>query len=259
MLAIVPAERAVAPKPGDDGIDASPIAPPPLLERHGYAPAPENRIVGLVGTCLVFSTVLTGIFLTFEHHFVPPPPSAPLVVSLLPLASPPETPPKPKEAPRPVEKREKRPAPPKPDPIERTIVPLATIPVPPPAPLAKPVDPAPPRPETAAPKTAPAPPAPQVSSKAPDTWEGRVLARLEKFRRYPGGARTARQQGVVYLHFRMNRDGHVLSLSLAKSSGFPALDRAALETLRRADPLPKIPPDRPDEIDLVVPVEYYLK
>ncbi|WP_371432106.1 energy transducer TonB [Novosphingobium sp.] len=40
-----------------------------------------------------------------------------------------------------------------------------------------------------------------------------------------------------------------------RSSGFPDLDKAALETLRRADPLPKIPADRPDEIELAVPVE----
>ena len=86
-----------------------------------------------------------------------------------------------------------------------------------------------------------------------------MLARLEKFRRYPGAARSARQQGVVYIRFRMNRGGRVLSSSLVRSSGFPALDQAALETLRRADPLPKIPADRPDEIELSVPVEFYIR
>ena len=34
--------------------------------------------------------------------------------------------------------------------------------------------------------------------------------------------------------------------------------QAALDTLRRADPLPKIPPERTDEIELVVPVEFLL-
>ena len=83
-------------------------------------------------------------------------------------------------------------------------------------------------------------------------WAGRG-------RRYPGLARNARQQGVVYIRFRIDRDGHVLSSWLVRSSGYPALDHAALETLRLADPLPRIPADRPDEIELAVPVEFYLR
>ncbi len=242
-----------------DDAETLPIVLPLPVERHPYAPPPEHKIFGFLGTCLVFAVAFAGLLLTFEHHFNPPPPSAPLVVSLLPLASPPETPPKPKEAPKPVEKHQRQPTQQKVVPVERPIIPVPTIAPPPPAPAVKPVDPTPPQPETAAPKTAPAPPAPQVSSNAPDTWEGRVLARLQKYQRYPGAAKSARQQGVAYIRFRMNRDGHVLSSSLVRSSGFPALDQAALDTLRRADPLPKIPPERPDEIELVVPVEFLLR
>ncbi|MDV3480099.1 energy transducer TonB family protein [Sphingobium yanoikuyae] len=258
MLAIMDSEREnTHPTPERaDTPHAEALVP---FERHTYAPAPENKVFGFIGTCLVFGVVAAGLFITFEHHFNPPPPSAPLVVNLLPLKSPPETPPKPKEAPKPVEKHERQPTPPKVEPVTHPIIPLPTISAPPPAPPVKAPDPAPPQPETAAPKTAPAPPAPQVSSNAPDTWEGRVLARLQKYQRYPGDARSARQQGVAYLRFRMNREGHVLSSSLAKSSGFPALDQAALDTLKRADPLPKIPPERPDEIELVVPVEYLMR
>ena len=242
----------------DDDPDLVPIVLPILTECHGYAPPPGRRVVAFVGTSFIYALVAAGLFLSFDVSSPPPKPSAPLVVTLLPLASPPETPPKPKEAPKPVEKQEKKPTPPKVDPIIRTIAPVATMPAPEPQPVATPA-PTPPQPETAAPKTAPAPPAPQVSSNAPDTWEGRVLARWEKFRRYPGTARSARQQGVVYIRFRINRDGHVLTSSLVRSSAFPALDRAALETLRRADPLPKIPADRPDEIELSVPVEFYIR
>jgi len=45
----------------------------------------------------------------------------------------------------------------------------------------------------------------------------------------------------------MNREGRVLSASIARGSGYVALDREALATLRRAEPLPRIPPDRPVE------------
>jgi len=42
-------------------------------------------------------------------------------------------------------------------------------------------------------------------------------------------------------------------------AGGAATGELTLDTLRRADPLPKIPPERPDEIELVVPVEFLLR
>ncbi len=239
-------------------IDAGFDAPSSSFVRHGYVPSASNRLFGVAGTTIIFLVIATGLFVSFQTFLPPPSASAPLVVTLLPVASPPETPPRPKVALTPIEKHEPKPTPPKVEPIKDAIVPLPSIPAPQPVQAAKQPDPAPPQPETAAPRTAPAPPAPQVSNNAPDTWEGRVLARLQKFQRYPGSARSARQQGVVYIRFRIDRDGHVLSSSLLRSSGFPALDQAALDTLRRADPLPKIPPERPDEIELEVPVEFYM-
>ena len=258
MLALVRPDLSEDAMAADDDPYAAPIVLPIPTERHGYAPPPGRRVLAFVGTGFIYALVGAGLLLSFDVSSPPPKPAAPLVVTLLPLASPPETPPKPRQAPKPVEKHERQPTPPRVEPVEHVISPLPAITLPP-SPPAKPADPAPPQPETAAPRTAPAPPAPQVSSNAPDTWEGRVLARLEKFRRYPGAARSARQQGVVYIRFRINRDGRVLSSSLLRSSGFPALDQAALETLRRADPLPRIPADRPDEIELSVPVEFYIR
>lgn len=61
------------------------------------------------------------------------------------------------------------------------------------------------------------------------------------------------------MKFRMNRAGRVLSASIARGSGYAALDREALATLRRAEPLPKIPPDKPDEVELSVPVEFFMR
>ncbi|MCJ2188277.1 energy transducer TonB family protein [Novosphingobium beihaiensis] len=119
--------------------------------------------------------------------------------------------------------------------------------------------PVPSKPEQAAPKTAPAPPAPQMASNGPDSWEGRVLAALNKQRRYPRTAQFRRQQGVPYIRFVMNREGKVLSSRLERSSGFPDLDREALALPKRAQPLPKPPKDRPGEtLELVVPVEFLL-
>lgn len=232
------------------------------LERSVYGAPAGSRPKAFVFTLLLHGAVVVLIAIKWSGTYPVAQPSAPLAVSLLPLASPPETPPTPKEAPRPVEKQELHPTPPRAKPIELAISPLLAISPPAspqPSPAVKPADHVVPQPDAAAPKTVPAPSASLASSNAPDTWEGCVLARLEKFRRYPDAARSTRQQGVAYIRFRINRDGHVLTSSLVRSSGFPALDKAAFETLRRADPLPRVPADRPDEIELLVPVEFYTR
>ncbi|MFT4253629.1 MAG: TonB family protein, partial [Caulobacter sp.] len=106
--------------------------------------------------------------------------------------------------------------------------------------------------------SAPAPPAARVASNARDTWQGRVLGHLEKHRRYPGNARSRGVQGTAYIRFRMNRGGQMLWAVVQRSSGSSILDEAALDTIRRAQPLPPIPPELPDEVELAAPVEFYL-
>ena len=49
---------------------------------------------------------------------------------------------------------------------------------------------------------------------------------------YPEAARAAGQQGTVQLRVRVNSDGLVSSVALARSSGFPLLDERALSTVR---------------------------
>ena len=44
---------------------------------------------------------------------------------------------------------------------------------------------------------------------------------------YPAGARSARQQGVVYLSVSVDAAGHPESVSLKRSCGIPELDKAA--------------------------------
>ena len=145
-------------------------------------------------------------------------------------------------------------------PVERTIVPVAPISVPLPVAQPKPTDPGRVQPEAATPRTLPAPPAPQVANNAPDSWEGRVLAALNKERRYPRLAMMRHQQGVPYVRFTMDRQGKALSSRLERGSGVPDLDREAVALPKRAEPLPKPPDDKPgDTLELVVPVQFFLK
>ena len=241
----------------------SPPPPPPeqrvstAVDRYGYAPPGGHRVVALICTGAIYAIALAGLLISF-NRVVPNKASAALALfDVKPLASPPETPPKEKEAPKPVEKKENQP---EVRPVEPIRTPIAPIAMPLPIAIARPIEPRHVEPETTAPMTAPAPPAPQVSSNAPDSWEGRVLAQLNKHRRYPGIARARHQQGVPYIRFVMDREGKVLSVRLERSSGFPDLDREAVALPNRAQPFAKPPADKAGEtLELVVPVEFFLR
>lgn len=81
-----------------------------------------------------------------------------------------------------------------------------------------------------------------VSSVSPARWQSRLMAHLERRKRYPSGARSRREQGTVYVRFRIDDGGNVLSVSLAGSSGFPDLDNEVLALVHRASPVPAPPP-----------------
>ena len=115
-----------------------------------------------------------------------------------------------------------------------------------------------------APMATPAPPAPitapsKASGETRDSYLGRLLAQLSRFKQYPRAARQARIEGVVMLHFVMDADGKVQSAEIAKSSGRPVLDAEALALIQRAQPLPALPADFPTRtLDAVVPIEFSL-
>ena len=112
---------------------------------------------------------------------------------------------------------------------------------------AKPVPPAP----LAAPQTA--------TGETRDSFLGRLLAQLNRFKQYPRAARQAHIQGVVMLHFVMDAQGKVQSFEIARSSGRPVLDAEALALIQRAQPLPALPADYPTRtLDAVVPIEFSL-
>ena len=98
------------------------------------------------------------------------------------------------------------------------------------------------------------------SSNAPITWQGDILARLERFKRYPAEALAERQEGTPILFFVMDRRGYVLFAKVWKSGGFALLDKETLAVVRRAEPFP--PP--PEEIagatvSLTVPIEFLIE
>lgn len=218
----------------------------------------QTRLFGISGTAGMFVLIAGFALFTWSAIQSVTPAAQLLTVTLQPLAAPPEPVEEVPEGPKQVEQKERRPKEePRPQPPEILVPRITPLTVPPIQPVEE-VTAADPVKETTAPKSKPAPPARQASNDQKATWEALLLAHLEKYRRYPAGARARGAQGVTYVTFRMNRAGSVLSAEVARSSGSSTLDRAALDTLKRAQPLPKIPDDRPDVLELSVPVEFFV-
>ena len=161
---------------------------------------------------------------------VVPPPQPPAPEEELPMPKVAEAPkptialpkpPKPKPKPQPPKPKKEEPPQEKP-PAEKTV----DTPPGPPAPVVK--------------SAAPAPSVESNSNALPD-WQNALRARLAKFKQYPEEARRRGLQGTVLLRFVVDASGGVLSYEIAKSSGSAALDRATLEMIRRAQPLPAPP------------------
>lgn len=214
------------------------------------------RLFGLASTGAVALALMLATSLTWTAVRHPPPPSSrPMVVELLPLASPPEPALDVVPGPRLIEQkladRQRETTSERPIPQQAVTPAASTAPAEPPA-----TDPQSPALPISAPVTVPAEPATRLAAPEVPDWEATLLAHLGRFRQYPARARAARQTGVVQVRFRMNRAGMVSEARVIRSSGSVTLDQAAIETLRRAQPLPPIPPDRPDTLDLTVPVEF---
>jgi periplasmic protein TonB len=118
------------------------------------------------------------------------------------------------------------------------------------------------------PRRASAPPASQTrladveaapASKAPPTqaaslasWEGELMAHLNRFKRFPP---EAAKGGTAVVAFSVDRGGAIVSVRLIASAGDPALDRAAVGLLGRASPVPP-PPSERGVVNLTVPIRF---
>ena len=111
------------------------------------------------------------------------------------------------------------------------------------------------------------PPAPrtaqQVKGGAPHieaNWETSLVRQIQRYKRYPPGAQSRNEQGVVLLSFSLDRTGHVLAHSIAKSSGYADLDNEVMAMIMRAEPLPPFPETMPQpRLDLTVPIRFSLR
>lgn len=82
-----------------------------------------------------------------------------------------------------------------------------------------------------------------AGNAAVSNYPGKIVSKLRRSLRYPPEARSQKLRGEVQVQFTVTAGGGVGSVRVVRSSGSPVLDKAALETVRRAAPFPAIPKD----------------
>jgi protein TonB len=140
-------------------------------------------------------------------------------------------------------------------------VPPAPVPpvaaLPPPETVPPPV--AAPEPEAAPVPTAPPRPHPASAAEA-DAWHKGIYTQIQHHKVYPAAARARGQQGVVKFAFSIDRQGRVISSRVDQTSGFAALDKAAMETIQKAQPFPRAPAGvSGDEFSFTIPIEFKIR
>jgi protein TonB len=68
---------------------------------------------------------------------------------------------------------------------------------------------------------------------------------------YPARAREQNLHGDVILTVGLNRDGSVNSIDVTQSSGYPVIDKAAEAIVRLCAPVPALPPDKSEKVDIL--------
>jgi protein TonB len=109
--------------------------------------------------------------------------------------------------------------------------------------------------------------APQVAMATPPTsavkadhgWLAESLwRRVAELKRYPSAARLNGWEGKVVLRVVIRADGQLADVKIQKSSGYDALDRAALEAIRLACPLHMKHELHASEVAMNLPIVYSL-
>ena len=158
------------------------------------------------------------------------------------------------------------------EPEEEVVEPLPEPPLPQPSEVALPEPVARPQPrrEATAPAASPLPPAPTTAAPvnaapsvadaaAMPSYTALVLAHLKRHQQYPRAAMRRNLTGEVAVSFRVDRQGNVLSQSILNGSGHEILDREALATITRANPMPPVPADiTSSTVILNIPIRFEL-
>jgi len=85
-----------------------------------------------------------------------------------------------------------------------------------------------------------------------------ILRRVEELKRYPASARVDRAEGKVVVRAVISEDGNLGEVEVFQSSGYPTLDKAAVETMRQAAPFHLPHPLGQPRMTIKIPMSYRL-
>ena len=226
-------------------MSAAPGGPGGLAERGGgeagHSTSTTPAAKSALRTCSCGMQSLSASRSRGQTKPPPPEPPKPELVEQLPptpvqpdpvVAAPPKVEPKPE------------PKPAKPQPVREVKQPTKK----PPAPRTT----APPKAERAGPETqSTATGASAAAARA--NYASMLNAHLARFKQALG----SNDVGIAYLQFTVSRNGRLTARGLSRSSGSAVIDRAALDLLNRAQPLPPFPADMPESSKgFSVPIRY---
>jgi TonB family protein len=82
---------------------------------------------------------------------------------------------------------------------------------------------------------------------------------IQKFQLYPDDAKAKGMQCETVVRVRIDRHGNVQYYALEHSTGQQVLDRAAIDMIRRANPVPAVPDNYPadDLLEFLIPVNFH--
>jgi TonB family protein len=90
-------------------------------------------------------------------------------------------------------------------------------------------------------------------------WESTVLARMRREKSYPALALQNGQEDIVYVKITVNRQGYVQVSSIIRSRHIDTLDQAALDLVKRVNPLPALPQTiAGEQYTIIVPIDYFI-
>jgi periplasmic protein TonB len=94
-----------------------------------------------------------------------------------------------------------------------------------------------------------------VPNNALIKFQQSLLKHIARFQRYPAAAHN-KLQGTVETFFSIDRKGRLLGVWVKTSSGQRLLDTEAIETIKRAQPLPSIPAELPDRLNVQIQLAF---
>ncbi|MDE3016466.1 MAG: energy transducer TonB [Pseudomonadota bacterium] len=92
------------------------------------------------------------------------------------------------------------------------------------------------------------------------SYEQAISLWIQKFKVYPETARAEGMQGETVVRIRIDRQGNIGYYILEHSTGYAVLDHAAIDMIKRANPVPSVPAGyKGDTFEFLIPVSFHLQ